>query len=98
MAVRRHPAQTPDLKPETIAVLLHGWGAPEAPEPSPHGFGGGFLTLTEPHNLGFIRLWREHEPWLRGVALKWSWTPQVKGPDGRKRFYAEHLAAGYEEP
>lgn len=92
MRLRQQPG-TPDLKAETIAVLLAGWGAPDAPEPSEPGFGGGFLTLLDPD--GPATLWRQHEAWLRERAKAWGWTPQVIGPDGVHRFWAEPLAAGF---
>jgi hypothetical protein len=47
----------PDLKGAMVAVLLAGWGA-VAPDPGPHGFGGGFVVLCEPG--GAERLWAEH--------------------------------------
>ena len=51
MATRR-TTDRPDLSPATIAILLHGWSAQEAPEPSPHGFGHGFLELSRPRQRG----------------------------------------------
>jgi hypothetical protein len=85
----------PDLKGDTIAVLLAGWGA-EAPDPGPHGFCGGFLDLFDPD--GIERLWHQHEAWLREQAQAWGWAPTIVGPDGVRRFYAEHLAAGLGDP
>ena len=92
MATRRN-TNAPNLKPETCAVLFAGWSTPDAPEPSEPGFGGGFITLLEPD--GPATLWRQHEAWLRERAKAWGWAPTVKGPDGRLRFWAEHLAAGF---
>jgi hypothetical protein len=85
----------PDLKGSTVAVLLAGWGA-VAPDPGPHGFGGGFVVLCEPG--GAERLWAAHEAWIREVAQAWGWTPTIVGPDGQRRFWAEHLACGFDEP
>ena len=86
----RQPA-APDLKPQTIAILLDGWAA-EAPEPSPHGFGAGLLELFDDASL--VGLWRAHETFLRATARRWKWEPRFRGADGRLRYYAEHLAAG----
>lgn len=94
MATRRD-IETPNIKAETVAVLLAGWGAPIPPEPSEPGFGGEFITLYE--HGGAARLWRQHERWLRGKAEVWGWTPQIVGPDGHRRFWAEHVAAGFPE-
>lgn len=97
MAIPRRATPAPNLGPATIAILLAGWGA-ESPAPSPHGFEGGFLDLYDIDNSGFVRLWRQHEEYLRTVAAEWNWVPTVRGPDGVLRFYAEHLAAGFPEP
>lgn len=99
MATRRASVVAPDLSPNTVAVLLHGWGA-TAPVPSPHEFSHGFLDLYERdgpcgREVGMIRMWRAHETWLRDTASRWGWQPTVKGPDGMQRFYAEHQAAGF---
>ena len=91
MAIRRNTG-VPNLKADVVAILLGGWSA-DSPEPCPHGFGGGFLDLLE--RDGPATLWRQHEAWLRERAKAWGWTPQVTGPDGRLRFWAEHLAAGF---
>lgn len=84
----------PDLKPETVAILLRGWDAYPPEPPGPHGFGGGFAALCNRDDM--TALWREHEVWLRDVARRWGWTPRVLGQDGRRRFYAEHIAVGGE--
>jgi hypothetical protein len=91
MATRRYSA-APALKPETIAVLLAGWGV-EAPEPGPHGFGGGVLELFLP-DVGPARLWRQHEAYLRSVAARWNWAPTIEAPNGRKLFWGEAVALG----
>lgn len=89
MARIRRASSVPDLSPATVAILLGGWGA-EAPEPSPHGFGGGMLELYDPNCAGFIRFWRDHEPWLRAQAAAWGWLPEYE-VDGQKLFYAEYV-------
>ena len=95
MATRRN-TDVPNLKADTCAVLFGGWSAPDPPVPCEHGFGGGFINLLDPD--GPATLWREHEAWLRARAQAWGWRPTVMGPDGRQRFWAEHLAAGFREP
>ena len=95
MAIRRN-TDAPNLKAETIAVLLAGWGAPDPPEPSEPGFGGGFIDLLDAD--GPATLWHQHEAWLRARAEAWGWAPQEIGPDGVRRFWAEHLAGGFKEP
>ena len=92
MRLRQQPG-APDLKPETVAVLLLGWGAPDPPEPSEPGFGGGFLDLLEPG--GAARLWRQHEAFLRETARRWGWEPTYKAPDGRMLYEAEAVAEGW---
>jgi hypothetical protein len=79
----------------------HGRRAPGGlgrggPDPGPHGFGGGFIVLCEPG--GAERLWAAHEAWIQEVAQAWGWTPTIVGPDGQRRFWAEHLACGFDEP
>jgi hypothetical protein len=85
----------PDLKNETIGVLLAGWGATLPPDVNPgaHGFGGGMLELLTD---GPADLWKEHEAFLRSVARTWGWTPTVETPRGLM-FYAEALANGFED-
>ena len=85
MATRRHP-EVPDLKPEVIAILLAGWSAPMAPEPSPVGFSSGLLDLFDGHTAD---IWTEHEQWLREKARQWGWEPSHVAPDGRRVFYGE---------
>jgi hypothetical protein len=94
MAVIRRPKKIPDLKAETIAILLGGWGAhPPADEPKgPHGFCGGQLALFTDGDSGIARTWRVHEQFLRATAARWGWTPDVRGTDGRSRFWAEDVA------
>ena len=89
MATRRVPNEAPDLKPETIAVLLAGWGA-VAPEPSEHGFGGGLLDLFDAHGAGFARLWNAHRDFLLAKARAWGWKPGYS-INGTRMFYAEYV-------
>lgn len=95
MATRRD-SENPDLKAETIAVLLAGWSAspPADVEPGPHGFCGGMLDLFE-HD-GPETLWRQHEQFLRTVAASWQWEPDCECADGRRRFWAEARSDGFE--
>ena len=92
MATKRQ-VEAPDLKPETVAVLLAGWSANPPPDVTagPHGFGGGFLELYDVG--GIARLWREHEAWLREQAAAWQWEPTYT-LNGVPMFYAESVANG----
>jgi hypothetical protein len=96
MKRREAVAGPPDLKPETVAVLLAGWGAePPASVPQgPRGFDGNFLTLYDAG--GIARLWREHETWLRAQAAEWNWSPAFT-LDDRMLFYGEYVAASGQE-
>jgi hypothetical protein len=85
----------PDLRSDTIAILLAGWSAQE-PNPTQHdGFGGGFFELAEAD--GAATLWRQHERYLRRVAAAWGWEPAVVCSDGVRRFYGEARAAGFHD-
>ena len=81
MAIRRIN-DPPDLSPATVSILLLGWCAPEAPEPSPHGFAHGYLTLFESVNgreVGIIGLWQRYADFLRSKAAEWNWqAPYVR--------------------
>ena len=85
---RKQLSAAPDLKADTIAVLLAGWGAPEPPEPYPHGFSGGFLQLLTPG--GIAEVWNQHGPWLRERARAWGWEPTIE-LDGELVFYGEYV-------
>ena len=89
---RKRPATVPDLSVETVAILLHGWGAtpPEPSIPNP-GFAGGFYELA---TGGAAELWRENEAYLRSVAARWRWQPSTPGPDGQMIYYGEAKALG----
>ena len=96
MAIRRE-APARNLCPCTIAILLRGWCADPPPVPcadDTHGHGT-FFDLYEPDDAGFVRLWRENPSYLRAVANQWGWEP-VDGPDGRRLFFAEAVAEGFE--
>jgi hypothetical protein len=91
MAIRRQ-REAPDLKADTVSILLAGWGAPDPPVPFKHGFGGGFLELLTPG--GIAALWRQHEFYLRDVGRRWHWEPDVEVPDGRRLYFAEAVSEG----
>lgn len=95
MPKKRTTPSAPDLKAETVAILLGGWSThpPDGVDPGPPGFGGGFIDLVETD--GPALLWRAHEAWLLRTAAAWHWTPTVRGPDGTRRFYGAHCAAGF---
>jgi hypothetical protein len=97
MGIPRRRAEVPDLKADTIAVLLGGWSAnpPDGVPPGPPGFGQGFIDLYE--DAGIVRLWRQHARFLRATAKAWGWEPQFELPDGRRGHYAEHVAATLED-
>jgi hypothetical protein len=87
----RRGALQPPLKAETIAILLAGWAAPDAPEASEDGFDGGFLELYE--EGGIAELWGTYDRYLLATAARWGWTPQVPTRRGLL-FYGEAAALG----
>jgi hypothetical protein len=88
--MRRPQESAPDLRPDTISILLAGWTAPDPPVPfTPGGFGGGFIHLVTPG--GIAELWKQHGPWLREQARAWGWQPTYQ-LDGELVFYGEYVA------
>ena len=96
MKRREQATGMPDLKPETVAVLLGGWSAdppPELPRSSPDD-DQHYLQL---YGIGGIaKLWREHEGWLREQARLWGREPTFTLGDV-PMCYGERVAHGGQE-
>jgi hypothetical protein len=92
MRRREQAAGTPDLAPETVAILLRGWCADPPPDVPPRagGVDPDFLTLY--FIDGIATLWRRHEGWLREQARMWGWAPTFTLAGGTPAFYAERSA------
>ena len=93
MVQRRRSTPAAPVSAATAGVLLSGWGAPPLGGAEQHGFAGGFIELYEPGDAGIVRLWRQHETYLRQEAARFGIKPEYETDDGQAVFFGELIAA-----
>lgn len=87
----RSQQEAATLGARTVAVLLGGWSA-TPPHPVEGPPDDELFDLFQQNTAGIVRLWREHEAFLRGEARRLGIAPEWTA-NGRPAFFGEHCAA-----
>lgn len=93
MIKKRVITSSAPLDPEVAAILIGGWSAQPLDGEPTKGFTPPLLDLFMGHDEGLVRLWLQHEGFLRaeaqrlGIVPDW---PQVRDR-GPKYFFGEYV-------